>query len=114
MFVRVIEKFRSQVGGPKPLAFDGGYVIGERVEPDIEDVRRFPFDWNTPLDVCAGNRKIRKPLAHERQDFVAARFGLDEIGLRLIKLEQSIGKGGELKEEVLLSDGLGGPTATDR
>ena len=100
-----------QVGGPEALALDRRLISDERVEPDVEDVRRFAFHRNAPLDICAGDRKIGQALAHEGQHFVAARFGLDEIGLRFVKLQQSVGKRGELEEEVLFGDGLGGPAA---
>ena len=96
-----------QVGGPEVLAFDRAHVSGQRVEPDVEDVVAFDRHRDAPLDGRAADRKIVQPLLDERDHFVAARLGLDEIRLLFVELQQLVLKRRELEEVVLFGDGLG-------
>ena len=102
-----------QIGGPEAVlvgrAVDGADVADQRVEPDVGHV--FAFERNAPFDGGAGDRKVLQTAAHEADDFVAARFGLDEIGIVLVMLQQLVREGRELEEVILFGDGFGGASA---
>ena len=102
-----------QVGGPQVLALHRAHVGDQRVEPDVEDVRCLrPARGMPHLMVVRRDGEIVQALPCTKRDhFVAARLGLDEIGLRLVELEQPVLEGRELEEVVLLGDGLGGAAA---
>ena len=61
---------------------DAGDVISQRVEPDVNDVRRIEIDGNTPFERRSRNAEIlqsrKKKIVHH---FVLSRNGIDEIGV---------------------------------
>ena len=94
-----------EVGGPEAAAFDGGPVSHERVEPDIENVAGVVGDGDAPLDGCAADREVLQLFVFEEgEDFVAAGFGLKELRIVFVQLDQLVLKGGEFKEEVFFGD----------
>src|SRR5581483_3712859 len=100
-----------QLGGPQVFARHGGHVSGQRIEPHVEDVRRVAFDGYAPLDRGPADRKVAQALLYERDHFVAARLGKDEIGLVFVELQQPVLEFGELEIEILFGDRLRGPSA---
>src|ERR1035437_8346271 len=105
-----------QVGGPKILAMnffavDGGHVGGECVKPDVEHVLGFVGHGDAPLDGRAGDGEILQTLLDEGDDFVAARFGLNEIGLVFVELQEFSGVFGKLEIIIFFGDGFGGAAA---
>ena len=77
-----------QIGGPEVLAFHRAHVRDQRVEPDVEDVIAFDRHRDAPLDVVRLMERSLSRLLHERDHFVAARLGLDEVGILFVQLEQ--------------------------
>src|SRR5476649_2177185 len=105
-----------QVGGPETFAIQlftihGAHVADEGVEPDVEHVLALHRKRDAPVQRSTADGKVVEAGANEREDFVAARVGLDEIGLRFVEFDQFTGEGGELEEVVFLGDGFGGPGA---
>src|ERR1700675_2523664 len=60
-------------------AADSAEICGERIEPDIKDVRLFARNWNAPANRGAGDAEIPEAAFDETENFVAARFRLDEL-----------------------------------
>ena len=69
---------------------DSGDVVEQRVEPDVEDVRRVPGNLDAPVEARARDRQVVQPLPDERDDLVAHTRGLYEVGLRLVQVEQRL------------------------
>ncbi len=105
-----------QVGGPQTVALEAAifyraHVADERIEPHVEDVLSLHRQRNAPFQRGAADGKIVEAGAHKGEHFIAARFRLDEIGLRFVQLDQLFGESRELEEVVFLGDGLGGAAA---
>ena len=64
------------LGGIAAIA-DGGDVVDQRVEPDVDDVLRIVGDGNAPLEAGARDGEVFEAAAHEAEDLVAAGFGFD-------------------------------------
>jgi len=84
-----------KVGGPVGALFvfwasDSAEISGERVEPDVEDVRLFTGDGNAPANGSAGDAEIFQTAFDEADDFVATGFRLDETGILFVKIEQRL------------------------
>src|SRR5215469_7798231 len=84
----------------------GSYVVGERIPPDIDCMRRVARNRDTPLDRNAAYREILEPAGDERDDFVAASLGLNEVGPRSVELEQGVLHLGKLEEIAFLGDAV--------
>ncbi len=89
----------------------GGDVVAERVEPDVDDVRGIAGDGDAPGKSGAGDGEIAQAAFDERDDFVAARLGIDEVGIFFVELEKRLGHVGELEEIILLLNGFGDASA---
>ncbi len=96
-----------ELGRVGPVA-DGGGVVEQRVDPDVDDVLRVPGDLHAPVEGRARDRQVLQALLDEADDLVAGRLGLDEAGVGGVELQQSRGVGGELEEVVLLLQHLHG------
>src|SRR5208337_2167117 len=73
---------KMHIGGPHAALFvvgaaHGTEIRGERVEPDVEDMRLFAGDGNAPADSGAGDAEILQAAFNEADDFVFAAFGLN-------------------------------------
>src|SRR5882762_3688755 len=84
-----------KVGGPVAAPFvsgaaDGAEIGGERVEPDVKDVRLFTGDGNAPANGGAGDAETFQTAFDEADDFVATSFWLDETGILFVKIEQRL------------------------
>ena len=90
---------------------EAGDVVGERIHPDVDDVLFVTGNGDAPGEAGATNGKIFEAAADEGDDFVAARLGLDEIGVGLVVLQKRALEGGELEKVVLFRDGLGDAAA---
>jgi hypothetical protein len=64
-------------------------------------VRRLGRDGNAPLDGGPADGDVLESLLYEGDNFVAARVGLDEVGIIFIELQQAIAEGRELEVEIL-------------
>ena len=84
-------------------------VADQRVEPDVGDV--LAFERDAPFEGGAGDREVLQTAADEADDFIAARFGRDEIRVVFVVLQQLVGEGRELEEVVFFGDGFGGAAA---
>ncbi len=92
-----------QVGGPEAAAVevgaaDGTEVSGERVEPNVENVRFLAGNGNPPANRGARDAEIAQAAFDEREDLIAARFGLNEVRILFVKIEQNVLKRRELEE----------------
>src|SRR5262249_40504427 len=86
-------------------------IRGKRVEPHIEDGRRLAWDWKAPTNRGARDAEVFQTTFDETDDFVPPRFGLDEVGILPVKIEQRLLKGRKLKEVVFFSDCFRGAAA---
>jgi len=74
-----------KIGGPESgflilRAADGAEIRRERVEPDVKNVRLLTGNGNAPANRGARDAEIAEAAFDEAENFVAAGFGLDEIG----------------------------------
>ena len=68
-----------------------GDIVGERVQPDIDDVFGVRLDGDAPAESGAGHAKILQTGLQEVVDhLVAAGDGQDEIGMLLVILHQPV------------------------
>ena len=86
-------------------------VVGQRVEPDVDDVLFVAGNWNAPAETAAADGEIFEPAAHERDDLAARRLRLHEAGILFVELEQLAFKCGELEKVILFADGFSDATA---
>src|SRR5207244_11094674 len=100
-----------EIGGPETFTIHCAHVGAKRIEPDIKDMRRFVRHRDAPLDGGPAHGDVLEALLYKRDDFVAARFGLDEVGLILVELEQPIAEGRELEVEIFFRDSFCGTSA---
>ncbi len=117
---------------------DGGHVVGEGVEPDVDDVFLLGLgggglgDGDAPGEAGAGDGEVAEVAgnvglalrgecedvaavvgfgdvaAEEAEDFVFAGLGLDVEGVGLDEVDEGELVVAEAEEEVLFGDGLGG------
>ena len=66
---------------------------------------------NAPLHIGARDGKIVQALLDERDHFVAAVIGLDELRIFFVQLEQRFLERGKLEEVVFFGHGFGGVAA---
>ena len=79
-------------------------IVRERVDPDIDDMIRIKRHRNAPLDRCARNAEIGKPLADEViEHFLLARLRIDEVRMLLDILFDPALVFGKLQEIGLLA-----------
>src|SRR5438552_15003487 len=107
------------VGGPVALLFvigtaDGAEIRGERVEPNVKNVRLFTGNRNAPTNRSASDAQIAQAALDKAQYFVAARFRLDEFRMLGVPIEKRLLKRREFEEIVGFGDGVGGPRAIGR
>src|SRR5262249_37168812 len=105
-----------QVGWPHAALFvlrpaNSAQVSGERVKPHVKHVRLFAWHRNAPANRGARNAQILQSAFNETDDFVLARFWLDELRVFPVKVEQWLLKSGELEKIVFFGNSLGGPAA---
>src|ERR1700676_53714 len=102
-----------QVGGPVALllvlrAANGAEIGGQRVEPDVKNVRLFSGNRNAPADGGASDAEIFEAAFDEAEDFVLSGLGLNEIGIFFVEIEQRLLERREFEEIVGFRDGFGG------
>jgi len=105
-----------QIGRPESCflilwAANSAEIRGERVEPDIKDVWLFAGNGNAPANRCARDTEIAEAAFDETENFVAAGFRLNEIGMLGVPIEKRFLERGELEVEIGFGDGFRG-TAT--
>src|SRR5258708_3674583 len=81
-------------------------VVRQGIKPYVDHVFWIVRNRNAPRKAGAADGKITQAGAHESDDLVTARLGTNKVGLARVKLQQLIRKGRELKEVILLFDGL--------
>ena len=99
------------IGGPEACllvlrAADSAEIRGQRVEPDVKDVRLFAGNGNAPANGSARDAEIAEASFDEAKNFVAASFGLDEIGMLGVPIEKWLLERGELEIEIGFRDGF--------
>src|SRR5207253_6132203 len=104
------------VSGPVTLLFvigaaHGAEIRGERVEPNVKNVRLFTGNRNAPTNRSASDAQIAQAALDKAQYFVAPRFRLDEFRMLGVPIEKRLLKRREFEEIVGFGDGFGGPPA---
>src|SRR6266478_6217078 len=99
------------IGGPESSFFilraaHGAEVRSERVEPDVKDVRLFTGYGNAPANRGSRDAEIAEAAFDKAQNFIAAGFRLDEIGMLGVPIEKRLLKGRELEIEIGFGDGF--------
>ncbi len=105
-----------KIGGPVTCLFilraaDGAKIRGQRVEPNVKDVRLFAGYGNAPTNRSARDAQIAEAPFNKAENFVAAGFGLDEIGMLGVPIEERLLECGELEIEIGFRDGFRGTSA---
>src|SRR5260370_12112755 len=81
-------------------AADGAEIGGERVEPDVKHVWFFAGNGNAPTNRSARDAQVAEAALDEAENFVAARFGLNEIRMFGVPIEERLLEGGEFEVEI--------------
>ena len=107
---------QMQIGGPHAALFvvrtaDGAEIGGERVKPDVKNVRLFAGNGNAPTNGGAGDTKIFQAAFDKADDFVFAAFRLNKLGILFIEIKQRFLECGKLEEIVFFGEGFGGAAA---
>src|SRR5258707_2495515 len=100
-----------EIGGPESgflilRAADSAEIRGQRIEPDVKNVRLFAGNGNAPANRSTSDAQIAQAAFDEAENFIAARFRLDEFRMLGVPIEQRFLKSRKLEEIVCLSDGL--------
>ena len=90
---------------------EGGDVVGQRVEPDVDHVLGIVRHRDAPGERAAADRKIAQAAAHKRQHFVAPRFRTDEVWLLGVELDELVGEGGKFEVIIFFVNGFGRASA---
>ncbi len=94
--------------GPESLVVgavaDGGDVVQQGVEPDVDRLLLVERDRDSPGEPLAADRDVLEAGLTRLDDLVAAALGLDELGVGLVVGEQAVAERGEAEEVVLLLD----------
>ena len=107
------------VGGPvfvvlaliRRAIAEGGDVVGERIEPNVDHVLGIARHGDAPGKCAAADGEIAQASFDKGEHFVAPCFGADEIGLAGVEVDQLLLEGRELEKIVLLFHRLGGAAA---
>ena len=86
-----------------PVA-DGGDVVQQGVEPDVDRLLGVERDGDAPGEPLPADRDVLEARLDEADDLVPPALGLDEVGVGLVVGEQAVGEGGEAEEVILLLD----------
>ena len=80
----------------------GRHVVGERVQPDVEDVLLLPREGDAPRDGGAADGEVLQAALHEGPDLVHPALGQDEVGPLGVELQEGLLVLGEAEEVGLL------------
>src|ERR1700758_3575651 len=102
-----------EFGGPESGLFmlgatDGAKVRGERVKPNVKNVWLFAGHGNAPANRRTRDAEIAEAAFDEAENFVAASFGLNEIGMLGVPIEERLLERGKLEIEIGFGDGFRG------
>jgi len=81
---------------------DGGDVVEERVEPDVDGVVGVEGKRDAPLHVGARDREVAQAALHKRQHLVAPRVRTDEARVGIVVGQQLVLVRRQLEEPALL------------
>ena len=90
---------------------DRRHVVGQRIQPHIDDVLGIARHRYAPLERGAADRQIAQSAAHERDHLVAPRLGTNEVGMLGVILQQPLFHGRQLEEIIFLVNRFGRPPA---
>ena len=100
------QSLRGQVlAGPRIGQCRG--VVQQRVDPDVDRLRGVPRHGDAPGHALPRDREILETRLDEGARLVHAAARQDEVGLRVVVVEQRLLEGGQTEEEVLLLRPLG-------
>ena len=86
--------FAVVVGSPA----ERGDVVGERVEPDVDDVLFVAGDGDAPVEAGAGDGEVAQAALDEAMTSLRRGLGADELRVGLVVLEQRRSKAESLKK----------------
>ena len=90
---------------------DGGKVVEEGVEPNVDGLRGVAGDGNPPFHCGSGDAQVPEAAGDERDHLVHPPFRNDEAGVLPVEPEEPFGVGGESEEVDLLGERLRDPAA---
>ena len=99
------------VGGVITAVADGGHVVGEGVEPDVDNVLFVTRDRDAPLEAGARDAEVLEAGFDEAEDLVAARLGFDTEFPGFDEIDDLLLVLREAEVVVLLGDGFGDAAA---
>src|SRR5882757_7780612 len=105
-----------QIARPEAALFvfwtaDGAEVRRERIEPDVKHVRLLARNRNAPANRGTRDAQILQTAFDETDNFVLARFRLNESRIPFVKIEQRFLKRGQLEIVIFFGDGFRGAAA---
>ena len=80
----------------------GGAVVEQRVDPDVDRLARVPRHRDAPLDLGAGDGEVLEAVLDHPPRLVAAGRRQHPVGVRVVVRQQALAVGGEPEEPVLL------------
>ncbi len=92
-------------GGSSPRP-DGGGVVEQRVEPDVDDLRGVPRHRDSPVEARPGDGQVLQAAADEGGDLVVRALRRDRVRVLLVVRQQGVAEGREPEEPVGLGDDL--------
>src|SRR5581483_13983 len=90
----------------RPRVREGAQVVDEGVGPDVRHLRVVPRERDPPRLAGATDGEVAETARNEAPDLVAPERGLDEVGSRVVQLEQPVLVRRQPEEVVLLLDPL--------
>ena len=81
---------------------EGGVVVEERVDPDVDHLRLVPRHRHAPLQAGAAERDVAQAALDERERLVVAVLRGDEPGPLGVELLERLLEGGQPEEPVVL------------
>ena len=81
------------------IVSESGDVVAQSIDPNINGVVRIEINRDAPLDGCSRNAQVLKARKKEvLHHLVLTRLGLDELGMSVYVVDQTIGVLAHLEE----------------
>ena len=83
-------------------ALEGGYIVDQSIEPDVDDVLVVEGNRDAPIKGGAGNTQVFQTGFNKIDHFIAAGLGSNEIGVILNEFQPAVGILAHTEEIALL------------
>src|SRR5215467_8307198 len=90
---------------------DGGAVVAQRIQPNVDHVLGITRDWNAPLESAAADGKIAQPAFHEGDYFIAPGLRTNKLSMVFVVGKKFFGKRRQFEIVVLFAHRFRGPSA---